>query len=819
MPPRILIVDDDPDTLSILQVLLQHQGFETTTAGDGNQALASAFANPPDAVLLDMMMPGLDGLEVCRRLRADPRTATLPIIAVTARVGWDNRAEGLQAGIDDYVTKPFDPEDLSQRLKAALAGRSSPGERIVSEMMQALLVTLGCHLVWLLAADTERNVLTTVAAASAPTEARARKFIQNLPGAGEGGLSYADGVFGAFMQPGQARLAWPLSDVSQMPHGHELAAALNLIEVRVISAVPILARGKPAGLLIYDTPRLRAESGQLAALAANVAAAALANHHLVADLRHSEERAQAERAFRQMILDTMGEGILVLDAQGQIEFVNQRLARLTGYTEAELIGQPASVLMGAAHTAAQAAAGTTSLESQIRRKNGDNFPAELLRTPRPGRGGQVVLVADLSAEKRVQAELYQQNRRLDALIQATRTMTSSLNLSEVPGRILEEAARVLDVECGAILLVHPAEDHPGLLCAAATGPGTEGLPGRSLPPGTGIAGWVAQTGLPALVDDVRLDPRLAHGIDTVTGLNARSLLAVPMRATSGVIGVVELLNKRAGPFSAADRTLLESLALSAAVAIGNAQLYTRLEASAKALAESQTRLVRAEKLAATGRMAAMLAHEINNPLQSVRTALSLAARPELPAADRQRCLTLALGETERITGLLQRMLEIHRPHKVERAPVDLRAIAEKVLALAEARLHEHNIEVTRDWPASLPAVTGVADQLTQVFLNLVLNACDAMPQSGKLRLSLRQLANGDGVLAEVADTGPGIPAEALEKIFEPFFTTKSTGTGLGLAVSQDIVDRHGGRLEVESEPGLGSVFRISLPLDYRPAPP
>ena len=122
-------------------------------------------------------------------------------------------------------------------------------------------------------------------------------------------------------------------------------------------------------------------------------------------------------------------------------------------------------------------------------------------------------------------------------------MTSTLNLSEVPALILEEAAQVLNAEGGAILLIGPGEAHSaGLLFAAATGPGTEAVLGRTLPPGTGIAGWVAQTGMPALVDDTACDPRFTNGIDAVTGLKTRSLLAVPVRSSNGVIGVLELHN-------------------------------------------------------------------------------------------------------------------------------------------------------------------------------------------------------------------------------------------------------------------------------------
>ncbi|MBI3763215.1 MAG: response regulator, partial [Chloroflexi bacterium] len=529
MPIRILVADDEPEMLRLLSLLLERRNYETIPADSSVAALDLAFKEPPDAILLDLMMPDMDGLEVCRRLRADSRTSALPILAITARIGWGSRAEAVRAGVDDFVTKPFDADDLFSRIESALAGRESQGDRLVAEIMQTTLVTLGCHLIWLLAVNREEQALETAAIVSAPQEALARDLIQRLRGDASPDvpperlyprLPLAGGPFAELLRSGAI-----VYDLGRVSGAGVVTAALAAVGIKTVSAIPILTRGQPIGLLLYDNPAgaPRTENGRLAALAANIAAAALTTHGLIDDLRRSEESARAERALRQMILDTMGDELIVLDAAGRIEFVNQRLLQHTGYADVELQGRPISVLIGGwERGAAGLPARTMSLESRLKSKNGETRPMQIISAPRPAGGGTILVLTDLSQYKRIQAELEEQNRRLGALIQASRAMTSLLDLTEVPGRILEEAAGVMDAEGGAILLLDEAAR--GLTFAAATGPGAERVRGTTLPLNAGVAGWVARTGQAAMVDETEQDSRFYREVDAQTGLSTRSLL-------------------------------------------------------------------------------------------------------------------------------------------------------------------------------------------------------------------------------------------------------------------------------------------------------
>lgn len=225
----------------------------------------------------------------------------------------------------------------------------------------------------------------------------------------------------------------------------------------------------------------------------------------------------------------------------------------------------------------------------------------------------------------------------------------------------------------------------------------------------------------------------------------------------------------------------------------------------------RAQLIQSEKMAATGRLAASIAHEINNPLQALSGCIDLAQATADPDKVR-RYLTMASGELERLAGIVRRMIDFYRPSRAERAQLDVRALMEDVLLLSGKRLQHAHVNVTTEWQPDLPLISGVADQLKQVFLNFILNAVEAMPQGGRLDIRGQTLEDGGKwVIVSIADNGAGIPPQDLDKIFEPFFTTKSTGTGLGLAVCHSIIAQHGGRVILDSAPGHGTMFTIWLP--------
>ncbi len=228
-------------------------------------------------------------------------------------------------------------------------------------------------------------------------------------------------------------------------------------------------------------------------------------------------------------------------------------------------------------------------------------------------------------------------------------------------------------------------------------------------------------------------------------------------------------------------------------------------------------LVRAEKLAAAGALAAGVAHEVNNPLASISSLIQIIqSRPLTPdkEAETREMLRLISTQIERISQVLRDMLDFARQRPPARAPLDLAHVVESSLRLAAFDKGFKRLKVTTDFDDKVPHVSADPDQLQQVFLNLLLNARDAMPDGGDLRVALRFDEDANEVVVEFADTGHGIPAEILPHVFDPFFTTKRAGAGLGLAVCYGVVTAHGGRVAVESGgAGPGTTVRVALPAD------
>jgi signal transduction histidine kinase len=264
------------------------------------------------------------------------------------------------------------------------------------------------------------------------------------------------------------------------------------------------------------------------------------------------------------------------------------------------------------------------------------------------------------------------------------------------------------------------------------------------------------------------------------------------------------------PFRGADLEMFFVLARQAIVAMENARLYADLRDYVRRVEDSQQALLRAEKMAAAGRLTASIAHEVNNPLQSVQNCLHLAGREDLSPEKRREYFDLARNELERLMKTMQRMLDFYRPGAVKVERVDVLDLLKHVLSLTSQQLGQRQIHVTTDLPDSLPTIYAVSSQIQQIFFNLILNSFDAMPAGGDLKITAREL--NQGVEMTFQDNGPGIPAERRNNIFEPFFSTKEGGTGLGLTVSYNIVTAHGGTLDLADLNGSGACFRLFLPM-------
>jgi PAS domain S-box-containing protein len=232
----------------------------------------------------------------------------------------------------------------------------------------------------------------------------------------------------------------------------------------------------------------------------------------------------------------------------------------------------------------------------------------------------------------------------------------------------------------------------------------------------------------------------------------------------------------------------------------------------RALRKTQEQLLNSEKLAAMGRLTSQIAHELNNPLYGIMNTLELLKSEVKPENKRRKLLDMSLSEIVRLADMLRKMLSFSKPEQEIKKPVDLNVIADEILLLHEKQLQEHSIKIKTDFYKDLGQVHASTNQLRQVFLNMVSNARDAMPDGGTL--TVRTFAENEFAKIQFIDTGVGIRQENIDKIFDSFFTTKSSvkGVGLGLSVCYGFIKDHGGDIQVKSTLGEGTTFTILLPL-------
>lgn len=428
----------------------------------------------------------------------------------------------------------------------------------------------------------------------------------------------------------------------------------------------------------------------------------------------------------------------------------------------------------------------------------------------------------------LQAALAIENARLLAAESAARReaeilgeigtiLSSTLVFEQVLDRLLEQIGRLVPYDAALLLLVEARSGRarPARLRGYENF-GVEAVrAARALlldVAATPRLRHMAQTGQPLAVPDVRADP--AWQPAEASAGQARSWLGAPiMIQAEGAVAFFSLDKLEPGFYRAEHAQKLIGFIGQAALAIQNARLYADLEKSLRYEKSMRARLVQTEKLAAMGRLVASVAHELNNPLQAIQNSLYLVKQESVLSPQSREDLQVALTEADRMAELINRLRDTYRPATAEQfRPESLNVLIEDVQRLIATHLRHNKVSFEFEADPGLPPVPGIRDQLKQVLLNLCLNAVEAMPKGGRLRLQTRYLVEAGEVQVTIRDTGAGIDPADLPSIFEPFFTTKEGGTGLGLFITHEIVQRHLGRLEADSMPGQGSTFRVWLPL-------
>ncbi|MFQ5835984.1 MAG: sensor histidine kinase, partial [bacterium] len=238
----------------------------------------------------------------------------------------------------------------------------------------------------------------------------------------------------------------------------------------------------------------------------------------------------------------------------------------------------------------------------------------------------------------------------------------------------------------------------------------------------------------------------------------------------------------------------------------------RVKIATQDLKRTQDKLIQSEKLAALGKLSAGIAHEIRNPLTSIKVLIHSLAKKITDTETKEKDIKVVEDEIERVNQIINRFLDFARPKQPQFSLVDINQILEETINLVSGEVKEQNVVLEKEL-SSLPCIQADGEQMKQVFLNLFLNAIRAMPEGGKLRIKTD--LKGQCAWIEIQDEGTGIPEEIKDKLFEPFFTTKEEGIGLGLSIVKRIIDDHKGSTEVKNLHPKGTVFTISLPINTK----
>lgn len=588
---HILVVDDEPDSVDMIVDWLHAHGYDVLTAANGLEALEVAKRELPDLVLLDVKMPEMNGIDVCKQLRSHDQTAHIPVVLLTGYDPADGRVEALMAGATDYLLKPIDFKALKQRLGVLLAHDDAMhhhNQRLLDETVHSALAIVPCSLAWLTTIDRRGQKLINRALATSQDEDAA---IQAMIQEGDSDdlaipLDKSASLLVEVALSSVAEFNLPLSRLREdlPPTINAICDRLNLYYAIIM---PLQVVGIPLGALLLGSREPRdvetVRGRQLLAAVASQAATAVRNAQLLNQLAEREAESNQERAFRQTLLDTMGDGLLVYDSAGTITFANRRLATMTGHEVGTLPGRSVESLFiaEARDNLSQVLRGTigenaSSLETMLLSAHGKHIPVLAARVAQEEithstTNDRVLIVTDLSTQRTREEGLAQQAHRLRALTRATQAITSTLSVDDAIQVILGEAEAVLSPTLVCVLL--KVEDAGQLIFHSARGPQGEALRGHSMPLNEGVAGFVARAGEPLLLTEIDPADIYYQQVEQITGVQARDVIAAPIVVEDEIVGVVEAINKGQGTFDEADLNMIEGLAHSTAIALGNAWLY------------------------------------------------------------------------------------------------------------------------------------------------------------------------------------------------------------------------------------------------------
>ena len=770
---KILVVDDDATLRRIAQRVLVRAGYEVLEAGTGSEGLRLAVEDAPDIAVLDVVLPDMDGLDLCRRIKeSENRGATHVLMLSGHKIDSESQAAGLEAGADDYVTRPVSRRELLARVRTLLRLKRTRDalrrevaerrrlEREASERKEYLEAVLAAVPDAIVTLDREHRIIDWNRQAEALFGYR------------------ADEVSG---RPIDRVVAGTEDEVFEEARGLSERVAAGET-VRVPEAVRFTKAGEPIDVRLAGAP-IVVDDERVGAVGV---------YTDVGDRRRTEERLrESERRFRR-IIENAPLGYYRVGRDMTWQYVNRAWEEMHGYTQNEVVGrsfrltQPQEDVQEARRILEDALSGET-IHGEFARQRKDGTTRFHAFSLQPVyEGGDIVaaegFIRDTTERRR---------------------MENALRESEEQYRSLFNSIR------DAILVADTDRD------IVDCNPAFTDLFGYTLEE---IAGKRTHV----VYRDMDEFKRLGQALQDHIG-DPSFLFTVHYQKKSGAVfpGETNVFYLRDDEgnvvgFIGLIRDVTERQRMEEALEAYSDHLEEMVERRTRELHHAQEKLLRRQKLATLGQLAGSINHELRGPLGNIKNGAYFLGMALTDADDDVvETVDLLAKEVDRAESIVNTLLAFARTEEPTRHPVDVQALITEVL---EDMGIPEPIDVVRRADDPLPTVSADPEQLRQVFRNLIVNGIQAMSDGGRLAIKMTVVHPEDAeseekLLVSVSDTGEGIPGELRDRIFEPLVSTRAEGVGLGLALARMLVDSHGGRIDVESAPGKGSTFMVRLPVE------